>query len=66
MFGLLAYGFMLAGYWRLHTMPELPERWAVAALLAGLLLGVQALRWVRHLHRYAYKHRDMYLPPAQC
>jgi hypothetical protein len=64
-FGLLAYGFMLAGYWRLHTMPKLPERWAVGALLASLLLGIQALRWVRQLHRYAYKHREMYLPPAQ-
>jgi hypothetical protein len=68
-FGVLAFGFMFAGYWRLHRLPEIPEGWAIAALIASSVLGVQALRWVRHLHKYAYKHRAKYertaLPPRR-
>ena len=63
-FGLLAFGFMCAGYWRLHEMPQLPEPWAIAAIFFSLVLGTQALRWVRHLHKYAYKHREKYVQPA--
>jgi hypothetical protein len=59
-FVLLAFGFMLAGFWRLHEVKGLDELWAVFALLASLLAGFQALRWVQHLQRFAYKHRAKY------
>ena len=59
-FGLLALGFMLAGYFRLHNLSTLPEEFAIAGLVGGLILGMQGFRWVRRLHKYAYLHRTKY------
>jgi len=59
-FGLLAFGFMLAGFWRLHDTDGLHEALAIGSLVVGLTLGVQALRWILRLHTYAYKHRRSY------
>lgn len=59
-FALLAFGFMLAGYWRLHEMHGLSEVWPPMVLAVSLLIGYQALRWVWHLQRFAYKHRTKY------
>jgi hypothetical protein len=70
-FSILAFGSMLAGYWLLHQLPEreIPEELAIALLIASSVLGVQALRWVWHLQKYAYKHRAKYertaLPPRR-
>jgi hypothetical protein len=70
-FGLLAFGFMFAGFWRLHEEPGISEGWAIVALAASSFLGWQALRWIRHLHKYAYRHRESYArtayppPPGQ-
>jgi hypothetical protein len=59
-FGLLAFGFMFAGYWRLHEEPGIHEGWAIGALAVSVVLGWLALGWIRYLHDYAYLHRRGY------
>src|SRR4051794_19382652 len=63
-FGLLTLGFILVGFWRLHSAPEVHIREFVAAILLGasLLIGVGTSLWVGRLRRYAYRHRAEYQP----
>jgi hypothetical protein len=62
-FGLLAYGFMFAGYWRLHSAPGLHELVAVSVLIVSLLVSIPGSLWVERLNKYAYKHRLAYERP---
>lgn len=59
-FGLQAFGFIFAGYWRLHSMPGFSEVATVAVLTVSLGLGVYAVRWVLSLYAYAYEFRGRY------
>jgi hypothetical protein len=62
-FGLLAYGFMFAGYWRLHSSRGFHELVAISALVVSLLISVPGALWVKCLNDYAYKHRVAYGRP---
>lgn len=59
-FGSLAFGFMLAGYARLHSLPEVAEVATVAGLAVSFTVGLLALRWVRTLYAYAHRFRQGY------
>lgn len=59
-FGLQAFGFIFAGYWRLHSMSDVSEVATVAALTVSLALGLYAVRWVLSLYAYAYEFRGRY------
>jgi hypothetical protein len=59
-FILLAIGFMLMGWWRLHTMEQADQGWATPCLIASALVGVAAVAWVLYLNIYAYRHRGEY------
>jgi hypothetical protein len=58
-FVLLAGGFMLMGWWRLHTMQAEPG-WATPSLVISALVGVGSVAWVGYLNVYAYRHRGQY------
>jgi hypothetical protein len=62
-FGLLAYGFMFAGYWRLHSIGGFNELVAISVLVVSLLISVPCALWVKRLNGYAYKHRVKYERP---
>jgi hypothetical protein len=64
-FGIMAYGFMLFGFYRLHTWEELPDRVAVLALVGAVAVSVPATLRVRNLIAFAYRHRDKYSLPER-
>lgn len=64
-FILLAIGFMLMGWWRLHTMGQADpawatRSWATRSLIVSTVAGAAAVAWVLYLNIYAYRHRGKY------
>jgi hypothetical protein len=59
-FILLAIGFMLMGWWRLHTMGQADPAWATPSLIVSTVAGAASVAWVLYLNVYAYRHRGKY------
>jgi hypothetical protein len=59
-FVLLAVGFMVMGWWRLHTMTQAGPGWVAPSVVVSALLGVGSVAWVCYLNIYAYRHRGQY------
>jgi hypothetical protein len=59
-FILLAIGFMLMGWWRLHTMGQADPAWATWSLIVSTVAGAASVAWVLYLNIYAYRHRGKY------
>jgi hypothetical protein len=59
-FVLLAGGFMLMGWWRLHTMTQAGPGWVTPSVVVSALVGVGSVAWVGYLNVYAYRHRGQY------
>lgn len=60
-FTLLACGFMLAGFFRLHEERSVHELFAVCALTVASALGILAALLVQRLYRFAYRFREHYV-----
>jgi hypothetical protein len=64
-FTLLAFGFMIVGYVRLHSAPHIDERWATVGLIGASLVAAYLLISASYISSIAYRYRTHYRLTAQ-
>jgi hypothetical protein len=63
-FSVLAFGFMVAGCWRLYELDVVPAFVTVGAFCVVAGVGIYASHSIRQLYGYAYKFRSQYTRTA--